>query len=377
MAQTTVESAATARPKSSRKRDFPRPFVDCDIHPLAGNPDVFAPYLPSKWQSYYRSFGLRVPTTSPEYFATRPRAAASRSDAWPPSGGPPGSDLGFLQEQLLDRWGIDCGILNPVDHPPNELRDGDYARSLARALNDWIVAEWLEPEPRLYASLSIPIEKPDLAVEEIHRLGGNPRFVQVYFNRVRTREPMGNRKYWPIYEATVESGLPLAVHAGGMGGNTVTGAGLPSYYYEDHVAFSQAFQAQVLSMIVEGVFEQFPDLKVVLLEGGFAWVPSLMHRFEHALRRWGAEVPHLKRAPYEYMRRHFWFTTQPMEEPHKYEFLKQVLDEIDMDGHIMFATDYPHWDFDAPDQTLPHQLSPELRHKILSTNACELYGFNK
>ena len=48
---------------------------------------------------------------------------------------------------------------------------------------------------------------------------------------------------------------------------------------------------------------------------------------------------------------------------------------IGEDGFVMFATDYPHWDFDSPDRALPHTLPEDLRRRILAANAQETYGF--
>ena len=80
----------------------------------------------------------------------------------------------------------------------------------------------------------------------------------------------------------------------------------------EHSASTSAF---MMSMIMEGVFERFPTLKIVMIEAGFAWIPSFGWRMDRNWKRLKAEVPHLKRAPSEYMRENFWVSTQPMEEP--------------------------------------------------------------
>jgi uncharacterized protein len=105
---------------------------------------------------------------------------------------------------------------------------------LATAVNDWQVAEWLDKEPRLRASMIIPFEDPPRAVAEIDRRAGDGRFVQVQFTG-RPHEPMGRRKDWPIYEACSGYGLHVASHAFGSAGNPITGAGHPSYYIEEHI----------------------------------------------------------------------------------------------------------------------------------------------
>ena len=68
-------------------------------------------------------------------------------------------------------------------------------------------------------------------------------------------------------------------------------------------------------MVLEGVFERFPKLKVVSIEAGFGWVPSLAWRLDKHFDRLRSELPHLKKKPSEYLREHVWWSTQPMEEP--------------------------------------------------------------
>jgi predicted TIM-barrel fold metal-dependent hydrolase len=353
----------TAAPPLGRARVG---LIDCDIHNTPA-PEALLSYLPRRWRDYHQRFG-RPGYPGAYYPKASPRAA--RTDSWPPTGGPPGSDLAFLRAQLLDAWPIVYGILNTLTTIRNQLREYDAA--LAQAMNDWQVAEWLEPEPRLRASLVAPCDDGELAAAEVYRLGGDPRFVQILLP-VRTSEPLGKRRYWKLYEAAAAHNLPIGIHFGGNSGHPITGAGWPSYYIEDHGGMAQSFQAQLISLVCEGVFEHFPTLKIVLIEGGFAWLPSLKWRLDRSWRRLRDETPHLRDLPSEYIDRHVWLTTQPMEEPSRPEHFLQLLDEFGGAERLLFATDYPHWDFDSPDQALPVRLAPDAERKIMAENARALY----
>ena len=80
------------------------------------------------------------------------------------------------------------------------------------------------------------------------------------------------------------------------------------------------------SLVIEGVPERFPRLKIVFIEGGFGWIPSTMWRMDQHFERFRDEVPHLKRRPSEYVREHFWFTTQPIDEPDEAKHLRSLID---------------------------------------------------
>ncbi len=365
---TSTSADATARRRTRRQT------IDCDIHNSIPSDTALLPYLPDRWRRYAERFGLRSYRYTGAYY---PRASpnAARTDAWPPNGKPPGSDLPFLREQLLDAWDIDVGVLNPlIDDGAQAQLNIEYGAALASAINEWQVAEWLDPEPRLRASIVVPFEDGELAAAEIERRAGDSRFVQVLL-LARTAEPLGRRKYWKLYEAAERNGLPIAIHFGGLGGRAITGSGWPYFYLEDHVGMPQTFQAQVGSFVFEGVFARFPDLKIVVMEGGLAWLAPLMWRMDRAWEQMRAEVPHVSRPPSELIREHFWMTTQPMEEPPVRGQFLQMLSHLDMDGRLMFATDYPHWDFDAPDQAFPERLPEDLERRILGENARSLYGF--
>jgi len=126
---------------------------------------------------------------------------------------------------------------------------------------------------------------------------------------------------------------------------------------------------------MEGVFEQFPKLRIAMIESGFSWAPALGWRMDRVWERMRKETPHVKRPPSEYLREHFWFATQPMEEPENPQDILQMFEWIGWD-HIMFSTDYPHWDFDDPRQAIRVRISDEQREKLFRANAKALYNLS-
>jgi hypothetical protein len=284
----------------------------------------------------------------------------------------PGSDLPFMQEQHLDANGIAYGMLQPLAPGSHSQRNAELGAALCSAVNHWQLAEWTGKDKRLKGAITVPQQDPEWAVAEIERRAGHDDFAQISMPP-RSDEPLGRRRYWPIYQAAVEHDLPICLHVSGLNGHASTGGGWPSYYIEEHHSNVQNMQALVASFVLEGVFEQFPTLKIVLVEGGFAWVPALTWRLDKHWERMRDEVPHVKRPPSEYIREHFWVSTQPMEEAEEPEHVIDAMRWIGFD-RILFASDYPHWDFDDPVLALPPSLTEEQRRMIYSGNAKKLYG---
>lgn len=360
--------------KPSRTPDVLQGVIDCDIHPIFSTPGEILPFLPQRWQEHTRTFGgfyrqamadsLSHPRMSPE---------VARADAFPPDGSPPGSSLAFMREQLLDAYGFAYGLLMPLGRGPSNQRNLEYGAALSHALNEWQIAKWLEPETRLRGSIVVTQEDADAAICEIEHRASDQRFVQVMF-APRALEPVGRKRYWPIYEAAVAAGRPVAMHIGGINGYPSAFGGYHSYYIEEQHANVQCVQSVVTSLVIEGVLERFPGLKIVLVEGGITWLPALKWRLDKHWRRLKAEAPHLKRLPSEYVREHVYVTTQPLDEPQREEHLGEVFEQVGTD-RILFSTDYPHWDFDEPSFVLSKlKLSREKQQRIFSGNARELYG---
>ena len=221
----------------------------------------------------------------------------------------------------------------------------------------------------------VPYEDGAAAASEIERCAPDPAYAQV-FMLTRSSEPAGNRRYWPIYEAAARHGLPVALHVFGASGHPYTGAGWPSYYVEEGAGHSTSCQTVVTSLVIEGVFERFPSLKVVIVEGGFAWLAPLAWRLDKLYARMRGEVAHLKRKPSEYIREHIWVTTQPMEEPADRTHALDMMEWIGWD-RLLFASDYPHWDFDDPFRAFPAGMPRERSRQILTANAKAVYRLGR
>ena len=361
--------APEVRPAGTREQPAAINLVDTDVHNYIGGSRVLLEYLPERWIHYLEHTGFDSP---PRDFYPRYYQHAARRDSFPPSG-IPGSDPQFAAEQLLDGYGIDIGILNCL-YPAYKLFNIDMANALIRAANDWQIDKWLDADPRWRASILVNARDPQFSAEEIRRCARHPGYVQVLM-LARNHAPLGKREFWPIYAAAQDCGLPIGVHFGGGHDVPITSSGWPSYYIEDHTGMAQSFQSQVLSLVCEGVFVEYPETKVVLIEGGFAWMPPLMWRLDKNWKGLRGEVPWLTKPPSDYIREHIRCSTQPMEEPEDPRHLAQIIDMLGSDEFLLFATDYPHWDFDSPERALPSVIGDDLREKIFSKNALKIYDF--
>jgi uncharacterized protein len=347
-------------------------IADCDIHPAQRGPKDLDPWLTAEVRTLLQQFGARRRlgmAAGPAYPKSQPNA--SRRDAYPPEGGRQGSSLSFMQKQHLDANNVVLGILNPLNSGQG-LANPDLSAAVCHAVNEWQIEEWTSKDSRLKASVVVPYENAQAAAAEIRRYAGHKDFVQVLFLS-RTAEPLGNRRYWPIYGAAAEAGLPVSVHAFGYGGGPITSTGWPSYYIEEMTGHAQSCQAGLSSMLIEGIFERFPTLRVIMVEAGFAWAPPLAWRLDKAWSTLRAETPHLKLLPSEYMRRHVWWTTQPMEEPEPRDHLLDTIGWMGWD-RLLFATDYPHWDSDDPAYALPLRITEAQRGAFFLGNARTVYG---
>jgi len=340
--------------------------IDCDIHPaLAGVADLL-PHLSEHWREMVEQSGLHELET----VNYPPGAPITARGDWRPAKGKPGGTLEALRAQALDPFGTSLAICNCL-YGVQLLFSEDLAAGIARAINGWMAREWLDREPRLRASIVVPTQSPELAVDEIEHWAKDERFVQVMM-LISGDAPLGKRHYWPIYAAAARHGLPVGLHAGSSFRHPTTPVGWTSYYAEDYVSQSQAFQTQLTSLICEGAFSKFPSLRVVLLESGVTWLPAHLWHLDKFWRGLRMEVPWVDRPPFEIVRDQVRLTLQPCDAPPDPDQMRRLIEHMGSDTLLLFSTDYPHWQFNGED-ALPDGLPDGLIRKILIDNPRETY----
>lgn len=347
---------------------LPTKVIDCDVHTAYSSNKALVPYLPEPWKSMVARSGIHMPGT---YVSP---IGVQRKDAYGEDGRDAAAHPDLLAEQLIDKYDMEYVILTGGTYAISVHPDADYATAIASAYNDYLIAEWLPANPKFKGSMTVATQDPLQAAREIDRIGPHPDIVQVILISA-THIPYGQRYYHPIYEAAERNGLPVAIHPGSEGGgisNPPTAAGYVSNYLQWHTSLSQNFMAQLVSLVCEGVFEKFPQLKFVLVEGGVCWLPHLMWRLDKNYKALRSTVPWLKKMPSQYIREHCFLTTQPIEEPDNPKHLQQIFDMIDAENMLLFSSDFPHWDFDDPFAILKG-LSDGAKRKIFSENAKRLY----
>lgn len=340
-------------------------LIDTDVHEMIPSWNDLVPYLEEQWRPYITDYGW-VPEKRHSFRQVR-KGNVQRMDAIPEGGGPAGSSYPLMREQLLDKYNLDYAILSGLTFIANDHSWFEFAAARASAYNDWLVENWLDKDPRLLGSIQIAAD-PVTAVREIERMASHPQMVQVLL--AIGDFSWGEPYYHPIFEAADRHNLVVFMHLGTS--IVASGGGDMRYYWAWRSALPQAFMTQVISMITNGVFDKYPNLRIVLAEGGYEWAPFLMWRMDAAWKGLRQETPWVKRKPSDYFKDNMRFTTQPWHDLEMRHFL-QIVDMMGSDKMLLFSTDYPHWDFDDPTKLFQTGISEDLKRKIFFENAREWY----
>jgi len=344
---------------------YVEPIIDTDVHETTTSGEDLLPYLAEPWRGLIEHKAWSAPSAPFAYWASH---GTDRADSFPESGAPPGSSYDLFKEQVLDLYPVKYAILTGRYIPAIMEMQFEFASALESANNDWLLEHWLNKDSRILASIHIAPQDPQAAAREIDRLGNHPRVVQVILpiGQWAYGEPF----YHPIFEAAQRNNLVIGFHHS----VAVKGAlGRGRYYIEWHVNVPQGAMSLLTSLVCNGVFDKYPHLKFAILESGWSWLPHLLWRLDQNYRSLHQEIPWVKRLPSEHIRERVKFSTQPTEDFSTENWLR-LIDMLETDRLLVFATDYPHWDFDSPVASIPRDLPPDLRHRIFYENARELYN---
>ncbi|HZU06312.1 MAG TPA: amidohydrolase family protein [Chloroflexota bacterium] len=330
--------------------------IDADIHVTLDTIDNLRPYLPERYRQ--RTRFLNQDEYDRDLGGTLGKRGVTAAQ--------------HLQD--MDQEGIDVQVLFPTTLLNfGSLREPDLAAALARAYNDWLHA-FCQAEPRRFKGVAlVALQDIPQAIEELTRAVTQLGMVAVMVpSYVYPGKDLGSREFDPFYAAVEQLGIPVAVHR-------VSGSG--SVGFERFTNFTALhtvvpmfeLATAVVNMVVGGVFERFPRLKVAYLEAGVGWLPWLVENLDEHCEVRAREVPHLKARPSEYLRSgRVYFSFEPGEGG------VAAAAEVVGEQALLFSSDYPHWDSPFPHSVRlvreRRDLSERLKERVLTLNPAACYG---
>lgn len=276
--------------------------------------------------------------------------------------------------QFMDRTGIDYVISFPTvmltlgASPQLEMQ-----AELSWAFNNWLVNDIVSWDPRILAMPYLPVTDPEASLQVVRRFARERNVVGWMVTTARY-EPLHGNQYARLWSEIDEIGKPVAFHSGPNWKERpfqVFGRFFPAH----GLGFSFYAMVHLANVVLSGMPERFPNIRWIFIEAGQSWVPFMMARLDQQYRMRSSEAPLLKRLPSEYIRE-MYFTTQPFEAQYESPDLGRALFDL-MNGRQswLFASDYPHHDFDMPGavQGIPY-LDQEEKRAVLGGNALKLFG---
>lgn len=282
---------------------------------------------------------------------------------------------------VLDKIGVETVILAPGFQRPQSMYHPAMITAVAAAYNDYMATEVLPASPRIKAEIMINHRDPAAGAAEIRRVGKHSGFVSAYTEFGGNYEPIGTSKHDPIFAACVEHDLGVTTHIGCFY-QQFTPLHQGTRTWTELVGLSAVSTAITFvgSMVMQGLFDKFPTLRVLVKEGGFWWLPEFMARADDYYLSHPGDIKLLERKlesgeqflnklPSEYFDSNIRFSSQPVCFPKNPRHFKLLMELCRGEDFLLYSSDWPHATFDPLNWAFDPAISEEGRRKILSENA--------
>jgi hypothetical protein len=351
--------------------------VDSDFHVTESESD-FLPYVEPPWTELLRKPLEKIERgqfLSPLYPKSGVLNLGRTTGRIPPESVKTPADV----QAGIDDLGVDVPILTPgLNLSLGAVHHDELAVALADAYNKWFLDTFADAGfngPAIVAP-----HRPREAAAAIDDVRGEDGIVGILLPTGGVSPPIGDERYHPIFEACERAGYPLMMHGTANGAFRtfpVQYQGLQRHLSLHFVAHPFEHMTHIASMMTAGVPELFPDLEFVIQEAGLGWIPYTIERLNHEYPSDPEDAPLLEMAPGKYIRRQFYFTSQPVEGTQNPDYVRSIVRMIDGGTNLMLSSDYPHYDFDDTSQLMellrPEFDAQELRN-IYGETAERVYG---
>ncbi|MGO9058384.1 MAG: amidohydrolase family protein [Candidatus Binataceae bacterium] len=301
---------------------------------------------------------------------------AARAGGWDPAE--------RLKDQEID--GLEAEVVySSLGMPLFGLDDAEVQQACFRAYNDW-VSEFCSYSPnRLFGIALIGLDDIKEGVKELERCRKIGLRGALIAGLPPEDAPYSSRAYDPVWQAAAELGMPISLHVvtGARRKHLLTptaqqiaaregdapGIGMIALY----MFLTTDVQQSLFTILLGGVLQRFPKLKIVSAENDTGWLPHFMYRMDHAYNKLHHRANlNLELTPGEFMRRQVFATFQddPIG-PMTYKYFGT--------DNYMWASDFPH-----PDSTFPDShkviekdfegVPEEVKKKMVFDNVRRLYG---